>query len=67
MPIYTVSLCRDTVEFCDVEVEADTEAEAEEIALKIARSPKNDLYWEADGNSAKDPEINETLFTREGN
>lgn len=65
MPTFTVSLCRETIEFADVEIEADTESEAETIALKIARAPKNDLYWEASDSNAQDPYVNETLFTHD--
>lgn len=63
--IFIVSLCRETVEFTDVEVEADTKAEAEQKALEIARKPKNNLYWEADEHNAKEPEVNETLTNEE--
>lgn len=64
MPAYTVSLCRETLEFAEVEVEADSKRDAEEKALEIAKAP-NSLYWEADDGNAREPYVNETLLNSE--
>lgn len=59
--IFGVILCRENVEFAEVEVEADSEEEAKEKALKIARSPRNNLHWESNEYNAKPPYVNEVL------
>lgn len=46
MPKFTVIVTRDTTESCQIEVEAEDRAEAEERALETSKS--GDVTWEPD-------------------